>query len=204
MSGRLLHTSLGSGIQEEGCSTIFLIAPATGRFGHVTKWKLSFLGHTSLALQSQILSLLSGFCWWEEWRAKSSWEGKGLFRLRSPGYSPSLREVRAGTRAGKETGGRNWSRGDGGMQLPGLLLMACWASLPRTTSSQVALPTVYWALNHENAPQACSQANLVRRTISQLRLPLPKWLPVISCWLKTSQHRWPEVSWWGGGHADLL
>jgi hypothetical protein len=55
---------------------------------------------------------------------KSNFGRRGFIFLRVPCHSPSLREARAETQVGQEAGGRNWSRGHGGVLLTGLPSMA--------------------------------------------------------------------------------
>jgi hypothetical protein len=68
-----------------------------------------------------------------------------FIRLTLPHHSSSSKEVRTGTQAGQEPGGRSWCRGHGRVLLTGLLPMACSACFlieHRTTSPKVAPPTV--------------------------------------------------------------
>jgi hypothetical protein len=64
--------------------------------------------------------------------AQTSWPRnklgrKGFIQLILPHCCWSPKEVRAGTQAGQELGGRSWCRGHGGMFLTGLLLLTCSA-----------------------------------------------------------------------------
>jgi hypothetical protein len=66
-----------------------------------------------------------------------------------PDHSPSLEEVRTGTQAGLEPGGRGRCRSLGGVLLADLLPQASEAYLliePRTTSHKMASPAMRWAL----------------------------------------------------------
>lgn len=63
-----------------------------------------------------------------------------------------INEARTGTHTEQEPGDRSWSRGHGGLLLPGLLFMpcsACFLTEPRTTSPGMVSPTVGWALSHK-------------------------------------------------------
>jgi hypothetical protein len=73
--------------------------------------------------------------------------------LTAPGSSSLLKAVRAGTQAGQEPGGKSWCRGQRGMLLTELLLMAlsaCFLIEPRITSPGIVPPTMGWALPHQS------------------------------------------------------
>ena len=106
----------------------------------------------NLMRMKQSICLSKGFycCYKTTW-SKSKLGRKGFIWLALPDHSPSLEEVRTGTQAELESGGRSWCRGHGGVLLTGLLPMACSACFlvePRTTSPGMALPTMGWALPH--------------------------------------------------------
>jgi len=67
---------------------------------------------------------------------------KGFIQLT---LSLFTKEIRTGTQAGQEPGGRNWCRGHAGMLLTGLLPQACSACFliePKITSPGMAPPTM--------------------------------------------------------------
>ena len=78
------------------------------------------------------IDVVLGFLWHDQ---KASWRGKGLFASHFH-ISPSLEEVRTGTRPGL---GPGECRGRGGVLLTGLLHLVCSTCL-------LIAPTMGWAL----------------------------------------------------------
>jgi hypothetical protein len=87
--------------------------------------------------------------------AQTSWPRsklgrKGFIQLTLPHCSSSRKEVRTETYTGQELGSRSWCRSHGGVVLTGLLPLPCSAYFllePRTTSPEMAPPTMGWALS---------------------------------------------------------
>ena len=85
---------------------------------------------------------------------EASWGGKGLFGLHFY-HCSSQKEVRTGTQAGQEPGGRSWCRGHRGGLLTGFLPMKVLSLLSYRTQDhqpgeEVVQPTVGWALPHQS------------------------------------------------------
>jgi hypothetical protein len=87
-------------------------------------------------------------------RPKSKLTRKGFIWLTLLDHSPTMEEVRTGTQAGLEPGGRSWCRGHGGALLTGLLPLSCSVCFliePRTTSLGMAPLTMGWVRKYPTA-----------------------------------------------------
>jgi hypothetical protein len=70
-----------------------------------------------------------------------------------PQHGSSSKEVRTGTQAVYEPGGKSWSRSHTRVLLIGLLLMACLVFFliePKATSPGMAPPMMDWSLPHQS------------------------------------------------------
>ena len=142
---------------------------------------------------------------------KSKLGKKGFIWLTFANCSSSLKDVRTGTKAGQEPGGRNWNRGHGGVQLTGLHPMACSACFliePSTTSPGMEPTTIRWALLHQSpkkkkkkkkkkkpALQACYSQILYRHFLNWGFLSSD--FSLCRVHIKDTQHTRYQV--WGGG-----
>jgi hypothetical protein len=94
-----------------------------------------------------------------------------------------LQSILEGRNSRQKPGGRNWSRGHGGVLLAGLLPFACLTTgltQCRLPCPKVTKTTVGWALctsisNQENASQTCPQVNLIE-VIPLFRFLSPKYI----------------------------
>ena len=117
---------------------------------------------------------------------------KGLIQRTLLWHCCSLpKEVRTGTQAGKERGGRSWCRGQGGVLLTGLLLMVCSACFliePRATclgdgTSHSGLCPPISITNWEHHLTARSYGDIVSINIPSFLITLV----YVSNWHKISQ-----------------
>jgi len=112
--------------------------------------------------------------------------GEGGIQLTLPGHSPSLKEVRTGTQAGLDPGGRSWYRGHRGCYL---LARSSWLSYrtqhhqPRHGATHNGLAPPLLISNWENALQLDLMA-----AFPQLRLIPLMTLVFVKLKHKTSQY----------------
>ena len=131
---------------------------------HYPFWYLlpSFLflvktGYRTLCLNCLLTCLRVSMAVLKHQDEKASWERKGLFSLHSHIVVHHQKEVRTGTQAGLEPGGRSWCRGHERVLLPVLFptfcstcfsCSACFLLELRTTRPRMASPIMGWALLH--------------------------------------------------------
>jgi hypothetical protein len=91
----------------------------------------------------------------------------GLFGLDFQHHSSSLKEIRTGTQTEQKPGGRSWCKGHGGVLLIGLLHRASCSVFflveLKTSSPEVAPPTVGWALPHQALFKKMSYSQMLWR-----------------------------------------
>jgi hypothetical protein len=78
---------------------------------------------------------------------KSKFEGKGFIQHTLPHCCSSVKKVRTGTHTGKDSEGRGWCRGHGGMLLTGLLSLLSYRTRTQRCPGMAA-PTMGWTLPH--------------------------------------------------------
>ena len=98
---------------------------------------------------------------------KATWGRKNLFGFHTV-CSPTLKEIRAGTQAGQEPGGRSSCRGHGGWCLLACsyCYSVCFLLEPRATRPEMEPPTLGWALRHQ---LLINKISCLMKAFSQLR-----------------------------------
>lgn len=121
-------------------------------------------------------------------------------------YSPSSREIKAGTHSIKEHGIRKWGEGHEGMMLDyflPLVCSTCFLRQPRATSSGVTLLTVGWLLSCQAFESRkwiiVSLTGQYDGSMLSIKIPPLRIVWLMSSWQKIKQnthHICEHRPWW--------